>query len=35
VFPNEYKRALTEMYLAEEKTIPVIPAAAKKSREAA
>jgi glutamate synthase (NADPH/NADH) large chain len=25
VFPNEYKRALTEMYLAEEKTIPAIP----------
>jgi glutamate synthase (NADPH) large chain len=25
VFPNEYKRALTEMYLAEEKTIPAVP----------
>jgi glutamate synthase (NADPH/NADH) large chain len=25
VFPNEYKRALTEMALVEEKTIPVVP----------
>jgi glutamate synthase domain-containing protein 3 len=25
VFPNEYKRALTEMHLAEEKTIPAVP----------
>ncbi|HVO89180.1 MAG TPA: glutamate synthase-related protein, partial [Casimicrobiaceae bacterium] len=26
VFPNEYKRALAEMYEAEEKSVPVVPA---------
>jgi glutamate synthase (NADPH) large chain len=31
VFPNEYKRALTEMYLAEEKTIPAVPAKAQRA----
>jgi glutamate synthase domain-containing protein 3 len=25
VFPNEYKRALAEMFIAEEKTVPAIP----------
>jgi glutamate synthase domain-containing protein 3 len=31
VFPNEYKRALMEMHVAEEKTIPAVPAKTQKA----
>jgi glutamate synthase (NADPH/NADH) large chain len=31
VFPNEYKRALMEMYVAEEQTIPAVPAKSQKA----
>jgi glutamate synthase (NADPH) large chain len=35
VFPNEYKRALTEMASPEERTIPAVPATAAQGRRAA
>ena len=35
VFPNEYKRALTEMALAEERAIPAVPADPAQERRAA
>ena len=35
VFPNEYKRALTEMALAEERAIPAVPANPAEARRAA